>query len=506
MDISTLKTRAELTDYRETSRYEDVMSFLEAIADNADQFHLTSFGYSTEGRSLPLLVYGDVWDASPEEIAGSDKVRVLILANIHAGEVCGKEAMLMLARSLAAGEHANWADSLVLLIAPIYNADGNEKISLYNRPKQYGPIGGMGQRPNAQGYDLNRDHMKLDSPEARSLVQVMTEYDPQIVIDLHATNGTVHAYHLTYSPPLNPNTPSAITSLLRDTWLPSVTRQIKEKYAWDFYYYGNLPEAGSTAERGWYSFDHRPRFSNNYVGLRNRIGILSEAYSYATFDERVQATLHFVEENIQYTFDHATTIRNLIDQIDGESVVGQKMAVRSKIAKSPVPVDILLGEISEETNPFTGEIMWLRKDIRKPERMPEFGTFQATETETVPKTYFVPPALKTVVDRLETHGIWMEELTGPRTIEVERFRVDSTQVAERPFQGHTERTVYGAYERITQTLPAGTLIVPTDQALGRLVFYLLEPRSDDGLVDWGLMDDVLKNTKHYPIVREPAGR
>lgn len=506
LDISTLKTRAELTDYRETSRYEDVMSFLEAIADNADQLHLSSFGYSTEGRSLPLLVYGDVWDASPEEIAGSDKIRVLILANIHAGEVCGKEAMLMLARSLATGEHAAWPDSLVLLIAPIYNADGNEKISLYNRPKQYGPIGGMGQRPNAQGYDLNRDHMKLDSPEARSLVQLMNDYDPHVVIDLHTTNGTVHAYHLTYSPPLNPNTSSAITSLLREEWLPFVTKQIKEKYTWDFYHYGNLPETGSKAERGWYTFDHRPRFSNNYIGLRNRIGILSEAYSYATFEERIQATLRFVEENIQYTYDHTSTIRNLIERIDDESIVGQKLAVRSKIAKSPVPVEILLGEVSEEANPFTGEVMWLRRDVRKPEQMSEFSTFQATELETAPKTYFVPPALKTVLGRLETHGIWTEELTGPRTIEVERFRIDSTQVADRPFQGHTERTLYGAYERVMQTLPPGTLIVPADQALGRLVFYLLEPRSDDGLVDWGLMDDVLKDVKHYPIVREPAGR
>ena len=125
----------------------------------SDQLHLTEFGYTTEGRKLPLLVFGELWDATPEEVTQAKKTRVLIQANIHAGEVAGKEALLMLIRELASGAHSSWSDSLVLLIVPIYNADGNEKISLYNRPRQHGPIGGMGQRANAQGLDLNRDHI-----------------------------------------------------------------------------------------------------------------------------------------------------------------------------------------------------------------------------------------------------------------------------------------------------------------------------------------------------------
>ena len=170
---------------------------------------------------------------------------------------------------------------MVLLVAPIYNADGNERFSLTNRGRQHGPMAGQGQRPNAQGYDLNRDHMKLDSPEARGFVKLMNDYDPHVSMDLHTTNGTRHAYHLTYAPPLNPATDPAIIDLLRKDWLPSVTRTIKTKYDWDYYYYGNVEgrgPAGSPDERAWKSFDSRPRFNNNYIGLRNRIAILSEAY------------------------------------------------------------------------------------------------------------------------------------------------------------------------------------------------------------------------------------
>ena len=126
----------------------------------------------------------------------------------------------MLLRDLAAGRHDDWLQSMVFLIAPIYNADGNERFALNNRGPQYGPMGGQGQRPNAQGLDLNRDHMKLDSPEARAVAKLMTDYDPHVALDLHTTNGTRHAYHLTYSPPLHPGADPAIVDLLRKEWFP----------------------------------------------------------------------------------------------------------------------------------------------------------------------------------------------------------------------------------------------------------------------------------------------
>lgn len=507
VNLSSLNTRAEASQYTETTRYEEVMAFLTTVTKASKQMHLTSFGYTTEGRSLPLVVVGRVKDASPEAVFASKKTRVFLQANIHAGEVEGKEALLMLLRALATGQHAQWADSLVLLIAPIYNADGNERVSLYNRPLQYGPVGGMGQRPNAQGFDLNRDHMKLESPEARSLVRLMRQYDPHVLVDLHTTDGTVHAYHLTYSPPLNPNTYAPIISLLRGDWLPSMTKTIKQKYGWEYYYYGNLPgPAGPDVgtPRGWYTFDHRPRFNNNYIGLRNRIAILSEAYSYAIFEERIRATLYFVEEILNYAQTHASRIRQVVEAADAHSIVGESLAVRARFARSSAPVEILLGEVAEEKHPYTGAAMWRRLDVRKPERMDEYGTFEPVETTAAPRTYFVPPALKNAVDRLEAHGIRYETLTAERRLTVEQFRIDSTKVAEQPFQGHRERTLFGAYERVEITLPAGTLVVPVDQPLGRLVVYLLEPRSDDGLVDWALLDDAITGAKYYPILRLPA--
>lgn len=496
-------TRPERSNYQETSTYDEVTAFVRAADAASPLIRLTSFGYTMEGRALPLVVVGRVASPTPEAVLASRKLRVFIQANIHAGEVEGKEAVQVLLRDIANGRHGGWLDSMVLLIAPIYNADGNERVRLTNRPLQYGPIGGMGQRANAQNLDLNRDHMKLESPEARSLVSLFNAYDPHVVIDLHTTDGTVHAYHLTYAQSLHPNTHPALLDLVRNAWLPAVTQAIKRRDGWDFYYYGNLPGAGApsdSVERAWYSFDHRPRFNNNYVGLRNRVAILSEAYSYATFEERIRATLHFVEELLAWARANARRIRSAVETAEAAPVTGTSLALRGQLAPSTDSVTILLGEITEERHPYTGQRMWLRRDVRNPERMREFLTFRGTEMERVPAAYYVPAEQAAVLRLLEAHGVKTERLADSSSRSVERYTVDSSKQAAQEFQGHKERTVFGRWQATTITMPAGTVVVPMNQPLGRLVFSLLEPRSDDGIVDWNVVDEAVTKGQ-YPVVR-----
>ena len=497
--LADLKTRPERTDYHETSHYDDVVAFMDAAAKASSKIHLTTFGKTFEGRALPLAVVG-ASDATPEAVKKTGKLRVYIQGNIHAGEVEGKESAQVLLRELAEGKHGDWLDSMVLLIAPIYNADGNERFATNNRGRQNGPVAGQGQRPNAQNYDLNRDHMKLDSPEARAFVKLMTDYDPQVTMDLHTTNGSRHGYYLTYAPPLNPATDPSIIDLLRKDWLPSVTRTIKTKYNWDYYYYGNLE--GRDAERAWRSFDDRPRFNNSYVGLRNRVAILSEAYAYATFQDRITATSRFVEEVLNYARAHAGPIKKLTAEADRRAVVGSKLALRAEMEKSADAVEILVGDVTEEKNPVSGAVMYRRSDVVKPETMPEYGTFKATETERVPAAYYVPASLTRAVENLRAHGIVMTPLKIAQTVQIEQFTIQSSKLSERAFEGHNERTLTGSWGPSDRELAAGTMRIDMKQPLARLAFYLIEPRSDDGLVDWNLLDESLgEAVPAYPIVR-----
>ena len=182
-------TRPELTDYAETSRYDEVIAYMKQMAAANPQIHLTTYGYTHEGRPLPLAVIGAP-GATPAQVMATKKTRVYIQGNIHAGEVEGKEALLWLLRSIARGERNEWFKTTVLMINPIYNADGNERVTVTNRGSQAGPVGGMGTRENALGFDLNRDGTKMETPEARSMASLLTRYQPHVAMDLHTTDGS----------------------------------------------------------------------------------------------------------------------------------------------------------------------------------------------------------------------------------------------------------------------------------------------------------------------------
>jgi len=496
--------RSERSGFEETASYAEVVELLELAVRTHPRLHLTRFGYSNEGRALPLLVAGPVAGADPAEVRGATVPVVYLQGNIHAGEVAGKEALLRLVRDLARGRHDDLLRDMVLLIGPIYNADGNERIDLRNRPRQHGPLAGMGTRPNAQGLDLNRDQMKLDSPEARSLAWLLTEFDPQVFVDLHTTNGTRHAYHLTYSPPLHPATPPAIDELLRDRLFPDVTEQIAERFGWHFWHYGNV--STRQGERGWFTFDHRPRFVTNYAGLRNRIGILSEAYSYATFEDRVLASERFVEEILGWIRRNPDEIRATVNEEDARDLRGSTLPVRAGFPAQAPTHTVLMGDVKEEVHPWTGQVILRRLDVVNEDPMPAYIAFTGTEHELVPHEYLVPGTLAPVLDRLRAHGIHLEEVPAPGGNGLQGFRTVTVQRSTQPFQGRNEVTVEGTWDRTTPDVSGGTWWrVPMDQPLARLAFLLIEPRADDGLLNWGITDPWIEDGGMYPILRRVMG-
>ena len=496
---SQIQTRAERTNFVETSRYDDVVAFLDTVGKQSPLVHNTTFGNTVEGRALPLAVVGRINDATPRTVRASGKLRVYIQANIHAGEVEGKEASLALIREIASGKHAEWLNSMVLLIAPIYNADGNERVAPNNRGPQNGPVAGAGIRANAQGLNLNRDNMKLDTPEGRSMAKLLNDYDPHVMIDLHTTNGSYHAYHLTWEIPNNPAVDANINRIARDEWMPAVTKVIQQGDGWALHSYGDV--SGQPPERVWSTVEDLPRYTHNYWGLRNRFGILSETYSYLTFQERIQTVSRFVEEILNFAHSNAARIRKVAQDADSRSLIGSRVSLRSRLKRSAAKAEVLMGGVADETNPVSGQRMLRRLDVRNPEQMWLDAAFEPTESERVPSAYYIPPALTTVIERLRDHGIRLERIDRQATLRLEEFRIETTQVATQAFEGHQARTVTGAYEPVERTITPGFYRVPMNQPLARLAFYLMEPRSNDGLLTWNFLDDALKDAKSYPILR-----
>jgi Zinc carboxypeptidase len=523
-----LKSRAEQTNYEETSRYEDVMRFIGELQKRTDKLRVESFGLTEEGRDLPLMIFADPPITRPLEARDSGKPVIFIQANIHAGEVEGKEATLHLARRIAIGDLRPMLNDLVILIAPIYNADGNEKISLNNRTAQNGPIGGVGTRENAKGFDLNRDYIKLETPEANALVGLFNRWDPHLTVDLHTTNGSYHGYHLTYAPTLNPNADARLIAFERNKMLPSITRAMLKAHKFRTYYYGNfatkermnremnsfeMERSGGEAQPAdkpqtkiWRTFDHRPRFGNNYCGLRNRLTILSEAYSYLDFKGRVAVTEAFVEEIFKYSALHAGEIAALIKSVDETAVRGRVglQGVEFELKPLDKPVNILVGEVEKLKNPRSGKMMTAMIENKfTPTLMPDYGLFAATKSLAAPRAYLFrnEDGMKTVVAKLLAHGVAVEELTEPLTSEVESFIIDDVKKASRAFQGHAEVKLKGRMQKEPVQFPAGSILVRTSQPSASLIFYLLEAESDDGFVNWNFLDAYLEKGSTYPIYR-----
>jgi hypothetical protein len=511
-DDARLKSRAEQSRFEETSRYDDVIAFANELERTSPFVRLSTFGKTEEGRALPLWILADPPVSQPREAKATGKTIVFVMANIHGGEVEGKESVQEVARRILGGDLRSILNDVIVLIAPNYNADGNEKISLENRTAQYGPIGGVGKRENAKGLDLNRDYMKLESPEARALVGLMNEWDPHLTVDLHTTNGSYHGYHLTYSVPLNPTTDARIAGYHRDTIMPAIAEKMRTQHQFRAYYYGNFsgaaPKAGEPDKRIWRAFIPQPRVGQNYVGLRNRLTILSEAYSYLSFERRIAVTTAFVEEILKFAATHGAEIAALTQRADAATTrlgldgPALQVSVESEMRPLAEPVEILVGAVKKVRNPRSDrEMTVMLEDDVTPVKMLDYGTFVATRSVTAPRAYLFPPeaGLRVVSDKLRAHGVSVEELVSPLETEVERFTIEQVKPTGQPFQGHRLVRASGQTRTETLTFPAGTIVVRTAQPLGRLAAYLLEPESDDGFVTWNFLDSYVAPGKTYPI-------
>ncbi len=487
-----LLTVAEQSEFKATSTYAQVMDLCKRIADRSARIHRTEFGKSHEGRPLPLLIVADPPLETAEAVRATEKLVVFAMANIHAGEVCGKEALQMIAREASGEERPSYLDHVVLLLAPIYNADGNERMDKDNRPGQVGPDEGMGERENAQGLDLNRDHLKLESSEARSLARLLQDYNPGITIDCHATNGSAHRYVLTYDGPRHPATPGELVDYTRETFLPEIGRRLEMRTGYRSFFYGNF----SPDRSQWESYPAWPRYNTQYIGLRGRISILSEAYAYASFQDRVLATKAFVEEIVRLASEKSTEIKAKLAEAEKDARDrDQEVAIITRTERLATNYKILGYEPTslppyEETKGKTQEY-----------DLPVAIRAIPVKSVKVPYAYVLPAELHAIAANLELHGVKLEELREDLTIPAERYVLTGRTQAPEAYQGHYSVTMQVTASVLETTLQAGSLVVRCDQPLNRLIVQLLEPEAEDGLGTWNFWDAAAKIGEPLPLVR-----
>ena len=493
-------TRPERTAFSETSSHADVLAFLDSLARATSDTRIATLATSPEGRRVPWVLAARPVPAGPAEAHRSGKPIVYLQANIHGGEVEGKEVAQMLLRDLTHGRLGPLLDSLVLLVVPIYNADGNDRMGPgdQNRPGQNGPAV-VGQNPNGLWLNLNRDYVKLEAPETRAAVELIAAWDPDLFIDLHTTNGSYHGYVLTYAPGLNPNSNPA-TDFVRNHFLPAVRDRMQRRHRQQTFSYGNFrSQDPDSLTLGWETYDARPRFGTNWMGLRGRLAVLSEGYSNADFKTRIQATYNFVVEVLSLAAEQGLSIKSLVQA--SSRWKADSVAVRSMLA--PPTIHPVIAEITRSAGEGTGGYARRqRTGVYRSIRMPVFDRFTAARKELLPAAYLVPSRLRSVVDLLRRQGVEVDSLTEPWRGPVQAFAVESLTVGPL-FEGHRTVQAEGRWsdEAKDTAITAGWYLVSTTQPLGVLAAYLLEPASEDGVVTWNLLDREIQPGTAFPLLR-----
>jgi hypothetical protein len=503
-DSKLPQTTAESSKHTETSRVADVQKFVDACADLSHGNRLTVrvAGKSHEGRAMTLV------KVSLPEASDEQRLRALVIGNIHAGEVEGKEAVQELLREFATGKHEALLKHCDVWFVPIYNLDGNEAIKVGNRRGQNGPDA-VGQRANAQRLDLNRDFVKADAPETRVMLSLFREIDPHLFVDLHTTNGSHHGYHLTYAPSLSSNLDPAIDQLSRKLLVQS--RKKMKSRGFDVFDYGNFETRdwdGSGAPsskkgvRGWFTYDHRPRYGINYYGLRNRIGILSEAYSYADFKTRIAATRAFVLtllESMVAIKDVALATMATADRRARSGDGSLYLGTDTKFA-APEQIDILVGTVERAGGEDGKPLRFTRVDESTKESLPVARRFRSRKQSRLPNAWAITAPTPEVMQRLRWHGIRFRAVETAQTSVARQFEVTKKRKPKRPYQGHQELVLEGKWLAAKpEKLPVGTIIIPTNQRLAMLAAMLLEPLSEDSLSSWNFFE-AATNT-YYPVLR-----
>lgn len=503
-DANDWLTLYEKGNYLQTPRYEETINYCKRLAKASPWVRYTSFGRTPQGRDLPLVILSKDRAFTPAEAAKTKKAIVLIQSGIHAGEIDGKDASLMLMRDIAITKNrAALLDRAIILFVPIFNVDGHERFGKYNRINQNGPEE-MGWRVTAQNLNLNRDYMKADAPEMRSMLKLFADWLPDFYIDCHVTDGMNFQYEVTFSMELYPNLDSDIVQWLRQTYLPAMIADVEASN------HGIAPYIAAREDRdlskGFAAGAGTPRFSTGYGAAQNRPTLLIETHMLKPYKVRVSSTYEMLVSTLAIINREAETLRAIVEGADKKVIAAPNgdsyLPLRFQTTEKSRPMEFRGVRSTFEFSEISGDLRTVYSNEPVNIAAPYFEEVIAIDSVKIPKYYFIPQAWTKVIEVLEAHGIRMWTLRSSVTGPIESYKFSDVKWQERPFEGR--HPVKFKSEAISEmrTFPAGTFVVPTAQRTGKVLLNLLEPNGPDSFVGWGFFDGIFEQKEygeHYVL-------
>ncbi|MCE7055438.1 M14 family metallopeptidase [Algoriphagus sp. AGSA1] len=494
-------TPFELSDGLESPTYVETMAWIEKLVNSSDLLQISTIGHSEQGRPIQMVIATAEKEFSAEKLSTSQKPLILIQAGIHAGEIDGKDAGMMLLRDIAHGSKTSLLDEVSLLFIPILNTDGHERRSEYARVNQRGPKE-MGWRTNALNLNLNRDYTKLETTGIVAIAKVINSYDPDLYIDIHVTDGADYQYDITYGFVATGGYSPEISKWLSGYFQPEVDQALKDE--------GHIPgpllfAANNTDfTEGNIAFSFSPRFSHTYGDIRHLPSILVENHSLKPFEQRVLGTYVFLEQVIKTIGAHYSELQEAVELDKNQKK--ESVIVKYQFHDTPADSMEFLGIASKKiTSEITGKeyVAWEGKAITQ--RIPNILMDKPAASVPVPKAYWVPVEWAEIISKLRIHGIEMEPLTEAKEVTMELSKVTEYKLSNQPFEGKFRFQSFELEkERRKVMLNPGSVRVKTDQPLGELIVILMEPESVDSFFQWGYFHSILSQTEYMETyIMEP---
>jgi hypothetical protein len=497
-------TPAEASGLSRTPSYTDTVAYLKRLDAASSEVSLVSLGKSPEGRDLWLAIASAEGVSAPAALKASGKPTLFAQAGIHAGEIDGKDAGLMLLRDMTVrGRRRELLAGANFLFLPIFNVDGHERSGPYGRINQRGPEE-SGWRTTSANLNLNRDYAKLDAPETRAVVAALDRFDPDLYLDLHVTDGADYQYDITFGYNGPRGHSPGIGGWLEGRLEPALKTDLA---AW-----GHVPGPlvffvdDADPGRGIGGFVGPPRFSTGYGDVRHLPTVLVENHSLKPYDRRVLGTYVLLQSCLQTLAEHGGELRRAIEADRGRHPASVPLSFRVGEGE-PRRIEFLAIAARKVASPVTGGevLQWTGEPVTL--TVPVLEETEPAVTVRRPRAYWIPPGWPEVIERLAQHGIRMERLTEPRTVAVEMFRLEGAKIEAEPFEGRARVVAEPVALRRRETYAPGSVRVPTDQPLGDLAVVLLEPASGDSFLQWGFFLEVLQRTEYVEAyVMEPMAR
>ena len=421
-------TPAEQSNFRTTPSYADTLAYLERLQKAAPgQIRLETYGVSPQGRPMVAVIANRNGIFAPEDARAGKLPIVLVQAGIHPGEIEGKDAGLMLLRDFAVtGKLPHLLDQAVLVFIPVFSVDGHENSSPYNRINQNGPDS-MGFRGQAQHLNLNRDYVKADTPEMRAWLKLWRHWRPDLLIDVHTTDGADFQYDLTWYLEDPHKLDAAVSAWQQQAMANVIPAYEKRGHLASIYL--ELKD-GADPRQGIVNFGSGPRFSTGYAALQNRPGLLIETHMLKPYAQRVRAAYDLVALMLDYAGRNAAVLLETNAKADAATIArASQDSARVTLTFKPDPTDepfSLKGYAFTQSRSEISGGTWIQYDQAKPQTyiIPNWNGLLPDLTVSPPAAYAIPAQWKSVIDRLKAHGIVYRRLD-LRLLRSQRWAISS---------------------------------------------------------------------------------